>query len=177
MNKNKSILSLCFLAIVLAGCVSNATEQKKAAEKSVKTQSQTEKRTEDVSLDFKRAVQTAVRNMLQSGALDNPTGERYVVSVSSIVDATKKGFNTEEIKQKLSGDLAAGRKVRVVSAASKNVTPQLIVAGRITQRIAHVRGGKKRQEYYLHLVLTEAKSGIKLWENTTPVVVKKKDAQ
>jgi len=172
MNKIKGILLLCFLAALPSGCVSNAAEHRVVTEE-VTEKSQSEKNTDIVSLDFKRAVQTAVRNMLQSGSLDNPTGERYVVSVSYIVDATKKGFNTADIKQKLSNDLAASRKVRVVSATSKNITPQIIVAGRITQRIAHVRGGKKRQEYYLHLVLTEAKSGIKLWENTTPVVKKK----
>ena len=172
MNKNKGILLLCFFAMLPAGCISRAAEERVAVDKAAET-SQTENKKETVSLDFKRAVQTAVRNMLQSGSLDNPTGERYIVSVSSIVDMTKKGFNTAEIKQKLSNELASGRKVRVVSATSKNIAPQIIIAGRITQRIAHVRGGKKRQEYYLHLVLTEAKSGIKLWENTTPVVVKK----
>ena len=86
---------------------------------------------------------------------------------------TKKGFNTKDIKQRLESELASGRKVRrVVSLASKTVSPQIIIAGRITQRTASVRGGRKRQEYYLHLVLTEAKSGMKLWENTTPVVKK-----
>ena len=176
MNKTEGMLLFCFLAMLPAGCVSNATEQKNAVAESAEKAALIEKKKETMSWDFKRAIQTAVRNMLQSGALDNPTGERYIVSVSYIVDATKMGFKTEEIKQKLSADLAAGRKVRVVSSAAKNVTPQIIVAGRITQRTAHVRGGKKRQEVYLHLVLTEAKSGIKLWENTTPIV-KKKDAQ
>ncbi|MBO4520895.1 MAG: hypothetical protein J5787_06775 [Alphaproteobacteria bacterium] len=175
MNKIKSVLLLCFLAVLPAGCVSNAAEQKSEVD-NVAEPVPAEKKKEVVSWDFKRAVQTAVRNMLQSGALDNPTGERYIVSVSYIVDTTKMGFSTTEIKQKLSADLAAGRKVRVVSTTSKNVTPQLIIAGRITQRTAHVRGGKKRQEYYLNLVLTEAKSGIKLWENATPIV-KKKETQ
>ena len=123
--------------------------------------------------DFKRAIQTAVRNMVRSGSLDNPTGDRYIVTISHIVDTTKKNFDTADIKQKLSTDLAASRKVRVISAGAKNVSPQINISGRITQRTAYVRSGRKRQEYYLHLVLTEAKSGIMLWENVTPVVKKK----
>lgn len=123
--------------------------------------------------DFRRAVQTAVRNMIRSGALDNPSGERYVVTVSHIIDVTKKGFDTDDIVRRLQADLAASRKVRVVSVSAKNVSPQINIAGRITQRTAYVRGGRKRQEYYLHLVMTEAKSGMELWENVTPVVNKK----
>ena len=98
--------------------------------------------------------------------------KKYIVAISYVVDATKTGFDTSAIKQYLSADLAAGRKVRVVSVSSKNIVPQMVVAGRIIQRTAFVRKGK-RQEYYLHLVLTEAKSGIKLWESTTPVVKRK----
>ncbi|MBR1778660.1 MAG: hypothetical protein IJ752_08795 [Alphaproteobacteria bacterium] len=171
MDKNKSVLLLCFFIGFISGCASKAEEEPPVVE-TVAEKTQPEENTEVKSLDFKRAVQTAVRNMLQSGALDNPNGERYVVAVSYIVDVTKKGFDTADIKQKLRTDLAAGRKVRVVSSSSKTVSPQIIVAGRITQRTAHVRGGKKRQEYYLHLVLTEAKSGMKLWENSTPIVKK-----
>ena len=171
---NKKILLCCFLAGLVSGCKTTATQEApQVAQPSaavVKEKKTVEKTIDGItSSDFKRAIQTAVRNMVQSGTLDNPKGEKYVVAVSYIVDTTKKGFDTADIKQKLGAELAAGRKVRVVSMTSKNQPPQIIVAGRITQRTAFVRGGK-RQEYYLHIVLTEAKSGIKLGENTTPVV-------
>lgn len=127
---------------------------------------------EITAADFRRAVQTAVRNMMRSGTLDAGT-DRYVVTVSHIVDTTKKGFDTAEIKRRVSADLAAGRKVRVVTAGTKNAVPQMNVSGRITQRTAYVRGGKRRQEYYLQLVLTDLKTGMMLWETVTPVVRKK----
>lgn len=129
---------------------------------------------EITSADFKRAIQTAVKNMVRSKMLDNPTGGKYVVIVSHVADMTKKKFDTADIKQKLSEMLAASRKVRVVAAGNRKNTPQIIVAGRITHRTAYVRGGRKRQEYYLHLVLTDAKSGMALGENVTPVVKKQK---
>lgn len=127
---------------------------------------------EITAADFRRAVQTAVRNMMRSGTLDAGT-DRYAVTVSHIVDTTKKGFDTAEIKRRVSADLAAGRKVRVVTAGTKNAVPQMNVSGRITQRTAYVRGGKRRQEYYLQLVLTDLKTGMMLWETVTPVVRKK----
>lgn len=170
MNKKKGFVLLCFLAGLITGCSVKKEEPLQAVQPVVEETKTTEVKTEKNVLDFKRAIQTAVKNMLQSGALDNPAGERYVVAVSSIFDFTKKGFDTKDIKQRLGETLAAGRKVRVVSVSSKSVAPQIIISGRITQRTAYVRGGKKRQEYYLQLILTEAKSGMKLWENTTPVV-------
>ena len=183
---NKYILSYCVFAGLLSGCQTTARETPQTSESPVAVAGTTtaaaatkenaalkEKEIDGITAsDFKRAIQTAIRNTVQSGALENPNGERYVVAVSSIVDTTKKGFDTADIKQKLGAELAAGRRARVVSLTSKNIRPQIIVAGRITQRTAFVRGGKKRQEYYLHIVLTEAKSGIKLTENTTPVVRK-----
>ena len=175
MGNNKNIFMLCLWAGIMSACVSQKKEAQPVETKTevAAEEKQSENNIDITPSDFKRAVQTAVKNMFQSGALDNPAGDHYIVAVSYIVDVTKKGFDTEDIKQKLRTELAAGRKVRVVSFSSKNVVPQIIVAGRIIQRIANVRGGKKRQEYYLHIVLTEAKSGMKLWENTTPVVRKK----
>ena len=177
MNK-QIFLSICFFAGLLSGCRTTKQEDTSVVQPPVSAVA-TEKEPAEKEIDgitasdFKRAIQTAVRNMIQSGTLDNPTGEKYVVAVSYIADTTKKGFDTADIKKKLSAELAAGRKVRVVAMTSKTLQPQIIVAGRITQRTASVRGGKKRQEYYLHIVLTEAKSAMRLGENTTPVVRKK----
>ena len=174
--------ALCLIAGGISACAAtkNAEETGQSpaavngpAKQPAQVQKKAAETNEITSSDFKRAVQTAVRNMIRSGSLDNPAGERYVVTISHIVDTTKKNFDTADIKQKLRADLAASRKVRVVSAGAKNVSPQINISGRITQRTAYVRSGKKRQEYYLHLVLTEAKSGIMLWENVTPVVMKK----
>ena len=172
----RCLLLSCFFIGLLSGCKSLQKETPQVADSSIVASQEKEAQEKSIdgitASDFKRAVQTAVRNMAQSGALDSPNAERYVVAVSYIADSTKKGFDTEDVKQKLGSELAAGRKVRVVSMTSKNVQPQIIIGGRITQRTAYVRNGKKRQEYYLHLVLTEAKSGLKLSENTTPVIRK-----
>ena len=168
----KNALIICFLVGLTFGCASGKEVKEQEVKKTETQAVQKKEITEVSSSDFKRAIQTAVKNMVQSGVLNKSGGDRYVVTVSYIVDTTQKKFDTALIKQDLSTVLASGRKVRVVSTSSKTIVPQIIVTGRIIQRTARVRGGKKRQEYYLHLVLTEAKSGMKLWENITPVVKK-----
>lgn len=122
------------------------------------------------SADMRRTVNTAVYNMLKSGTLDNADGDKYVVVVGRVVNTTgKDDFDTEQTVQYLKSALAAGRKVRVVSAKSKTV-PQFFIAGKITHRTAHLAGKKKRQEYYLHLFVTEATTGSRLWDAPFPIV-------
>lgn len=123
------------------------------------------------SADMRRTVNTAVYNMLKSGTLDNPAGEKYVVVIGRVVNTTAKDdFDTAQTVQDLKRALAASRKVRVITAQNKTVEPQFFVAGRITHRTAHLAGRKKRQEYYLHLYVTEAKTGSTLWDAPFPVV-------
>ena len=175
MSNKKNTLMFCFIVGLTFGCAVSETKQPQTSAAAVKDADQAVQKEQEIEIsssDFRRAIQKSVKNMFQSGVLDKSDGGRYVVAISYIVDATKKGFDTADVKQSLEAALASGRKVRVVASSSKTVAPQITVAGRITQRTAYISGRKKRQEYYLHLVLTDAKSGMKLWENTTPVVKK-----
>lgn len=91
--------ALCLIAGGMSACAAAKTAQETekpqaAVDVPAKQQTQVRKQTppanEITPADFKRAVQTAVRNMVRSGALDNPAGERYVVTISHIVDTTKR---------------------------------------------------------------------------------------
>lgn len=123
--------------------------------------------------DLKRAIQQAVRSLLRSGVLDNPNGGRYVVTVSRVANLSKAPLDTEEAVRRIQANLAVGKKVRVVLADNAAVSPEINVSARITQRTAYVRSGK-RIEYYLHLNLTEIKSGIVLGENVTPILKRRR---
>lgn len=123
------------------------------------------------SAEIRRAANTVVNNMVRSGALDNPTGDRYVVTTGRFVNKTKETFKTDEIVADVKSALAATRKVRVVGAGSKNPAPKLIVTGTVKHRIGHIRG-KERHEYYLQLNVTDLRSGTLLWEGETPIVRK-----
>lgn len=121
--------------------------------------------------DLRRSVNTVVNNIVRSGALDKPNGERYVVTTGRIVNKTKEAFKTDEIIAEVKTALASTRKVRVVGAGSKKPAPKLIVSGSIMHRIGHIRG-KERHEYYLRLNVTDLRSGTSLWEGETPIVRK-----
>lgn len=171
-------LSVVLLSAALFGCASvpdadkvppqPAEEVKPAVEQPAKP---APKKDEYTASDVRRTINTAVYNMFRSGTLDNPMGDKYVVIVGRVVNITPKtDFDTAQAVQDLKRALAAGRKVRVVSAKSKTVDPQIVVAGRITHRIAHLSGRKQRHEYYLHLYVTEAKTGSALWDAPFPIV-------
>lgn len=123
--------------------------------------------------DLKRAIQQGVRSLLRSGVLDNPNGGRYVVTVSRVANLSEAPLDTEEAVRRLQANLAVSKKIRVVYGNNAAVSPEINVSARITQRTAHVRSGK-RIEYYLHLNLTEIKSGIGLGENVTPILKRRR---
>ncbi len=173
----KTLASALLFCAAIAGCASSHEAAPRPVEKPIApAPAVTPAAPKDITTaDFKRAVQKAVRNMVRSGALDNPGGARYTVMVSRVANMTKKDIDTDEVAQKIRSDLAVSKKVRVVSGVpqkgKKFTPPEISVSGKITQRTAYVRKGE-RIEYYLHLNLTETKSGINLWENVTPVLMR-----
>ncbi len=173
----KTLASALLFCGSVAGCASSHEAALLPAEKPVEAAPAVKPAVpKDITTaDFKRAVQKAVSNMVRSGALDNPEGSRYTVMVSRVANMTKKDIDTDEVARKIRSDLAVSKKVRVVSGVpqkgKKFTPPEISVSGKITQRTAYVRKGE-RIEYYLHLNLTETKSGINLWENVTPVLIR-----
>jgi len=169
-------ISATVLGMILFGCASapsnppvEATPEPAPVAASAVVQPVVPKK-DFTSADMRRTVNTAVYNMLKSGTLDNADGDKYVVVVGRIVNTTgKDDFDTEQTVQYLKNALASGRKVRVVSAKSKTA-PQFFIAGKITHRTAYLAGKKKRQEYYLHLFVTEATTGSRLWDAPFPIV-------
>lgn len=142
------------------------SEQEKIQEQSILTPKSQEPLT---AFDVSKAVQVAVRNMAASGVLNPSSSEKYTLCVTHVLNMTSYDFNVVEIKKALETALAVTKKVRVVSSTSKTIEPQMNISARTTERIAHVRGGK-RKEYYLNIVLTEPNVGMTLWSNVTPII-------
>lgn len=162
--------------LVLSGCAASSSESVSAQQSEGAVAEQSGKNDNVLSDDdLKRAIQQSVRDLLRSGVLDHPNGDRYVVTVSRVVNLSETDFDMDEAVQRIQSNLAVGKKVKVVYAGESNasVSPEISVSARITQRTAYVRSGK-RIEYYLHLNLTEIKSGIGLWETATPILKRRK---
>lgn len=170
-------LSVVLSALILSCCATSNAENKKIEEPTAPDKVQTKtvvsnpRHEEFTKSDYRRAVNTAVKNMVNSLALDNPAGGKYTVVVGRVVNTTKKDFNTNEIIRNLKSALVQSKKVYLLGSKSAGPVAQIAVTGRITHRIGYLRRGE-RHEYYLHLNLTEAMTGTGLWDGVTPIIHK-----
>lgn len=149
--------------------------------------------------DFERAASGSVDSMLESGAVNNPNGGRYVMVVSRIVNDTMQRLDTDQLVKKIRVDLLRSGKVvtttavgidgaedemnmlartlrdseefdqRGVQKKGSLQAPDLSLSGKILQRNRKV-GREQQVEYYVQLSLTDLASGLALWEDETQVI-------
>ncbi|SDJ34847.1 penicillin-binding protein activator LpoB [Billgrantia gudaonensis] len=149
--------------------------------------------------DFENAARRSVDSMLESGAVDNPNGGRYVLVVSRIVNDTMQRLDTDQLVKKIRVDLL--RSGRVVTTTAVGIdgaedemnmlsrtlrdsdefdqrgvqkkgtlqAPDLSLSGKILQRNRKV-GREQQVEYYVQLSLTDLATGLALWEDETQVI-------
>ncbi|MDT8879219.1 penicillin-binding protein activator LpoB [Halomonas saccharevitans] len=149
--------------------------------------------------DFERAATESVDSMLESGAVDNPNGGRYVLVVSRIVNDTMQRLDTDQLVKKIRVDLLrSGRVVTTTAVGADGAedqmsmrvrelrnseefdqrgverkgtlqAPDLSLSGKILQRNRKV-GREQQVEYYLQLSLTDLTTGLALWEGESQVI-------
>lgn len=149
--------------------------------------------------DFERAADAAVQDLLTSGAVDNPSGERYIMVVSRITNDTMQRIDTDQLVKKIRVALLRSGKVITTTAVGLNgaedamnekarelrnsdefdqsgvqkkgtlKAPDLSLSGKIIQR-NHKVEDEQQVEYYFQLSLTDLTSGLAVWENETPII-------
>lgn len=149
--------------------------------------------------DFEKAATDAVDDMLASGTLNNPTGDRYVMVVSRIINDTMQRIDTDQLTKKIRVALLRSGKVVTTTALGLNgaedemnrkarelresdefdqagvqgkgqlQAPDLSLSGKILQR-NHKVGKEQQVEYYIQLSLTDLGSGLAIWEGETPII-------
>lgn len=154
--------------------------------------------------DFERAADAAVQDLLSSGAVDNPSGERYVMVVSRIINDTMQRIDTDQLVKKIRVALLRSGKVVTTTAVGidgaedvmnekarelrqsaefdqagvqKEGTlraPDLSLSGKIIQR-NHKVDDEQQVEYYFQLSLTDLREGLAIWENETPIIKRGSD--
>ena len=159
------MMSVC---LFLSACSTSKTSEKTVIATPEKTVTQVN---ETDQIDFDKAVRTLVKHMMKSGVLKTDNEEKSKLFLSRIVNQTSKEFDLSALKKKLQFHLKNTEKIQVVDGKS-GVKPEFVLSGKITSRIAHVRG-QKRTEYYLYLMLSGARTGTVFWENQTPVLKRK----
>lgn len=149
--------------------------------------------------DFETAATDAVEDMLASGAVNNPRGDRYVMVVSRITNDTMQRIDTDQLTKKIRVSLLRSGKVITTTAVGLNgaedemniaarelrnseefdqsgvqqkgtlQAPDLSLSGKILQR-NHKVGKEQQVEYYIQLSLTDLKTGLATWEGETPII-------
>lgn len=189
MHNIKIIFStLFFISILFNGCtkqpqiISSSSQQKTYVTMGIDRQ------------DFEKAASEIVSSLLESEALNNKGGGRYVVMISDIINDTTQRIDTKMLTKKIRIAILKSRKAVITSAVGterddttinatrairKNKefnqktsikTGQLINAdlglkGYILQRTTKTADDEQLVEYYFQMTLTDAKSGLAFWED------------
>lgn len=149
--------------------------------------------------DFEKAATEAVDDMLASGAVSKPNGERYIMVVSRVTNDTMQRIDTDQLTKKIRVALLRSGKVVTTTAVglegaedemSARVrelreseefdqsgvqrkgtlkAPDLSLSGKILQR-NHKAGKEQQVEYYIQLSLTDLTTGLAIWEAETPII-------
>lgn len=151
------------------------------------------------SRDFESAASRHVQKMLTSGALHNPRGGRYVVTISRMTNDTMQRIDTDQLIKIIRVELLNSGKVVITTAVGGNgpedtmslqarqlrasaefnqstvakqgqmIAPDFSLSGKIIQQNNRVDGGAQRVDYEFMLTLTDIKTGLAFWEGTEKI--------
>ncbi|SFM36759.1 penicillin-binding protein activator LpoB [Marinobacter zhejiangensis] len=193
----KKLLTLTLCSTLLAACATPTRYVDPAADDGPVTMTMDYR-------DFERAADAAIQDLLASGAVDNPSGERYVMVVSRITNDTMQRIDTDQLVKKIRVALLRSGKVVTTTAvgldgaedemnmAARELreseefdqssvqqtgtlqAPDLSLSGKIIQRNHRVED-EQQVEYYFQLSLTDLQQGFAIWENETPIIKRGSD--
>jgi uncharacterized protein (TIGR02722 family) len=183
---------LCISMLMLAGCATPTRYIDPAADDGPVTMTMDYR-------DFEKAATEAVDDMLASGAVSKPDGERYIMVVSRVTNDTMQRIDTDQLTKKIRvGLLRSGKVVTTtavgldgaedeMSARARELrdseefdqsgvqrkgtlkAPDLSLSGKILQR-NHTAGKEQQVEYYIQLSLTDLVTVLATWEAETPII-------
>lgn len=192
MRAIKSTLTATFVSLLIAGCAAPTRYVDPAADQGAVTLAMDYR-------DFERAATATVEDMLASGAVDSPSGKRYVMVISRITNDTMQRIDTDQLIKKIRVALLRSGKVVTTTAVGLNgaedemtrkarelrksdefdqstveqkgtlQAPDLSLSGKIIQR-NHQVADEQQVEYYVQLTLTDLTSGLAIWEGETQII-------
>ena len=188
------ITGLCFLLLLLAagGCASPARIIGIDSDEALVTVSGID------PADWQRAAEENIRSLLASGALRRTDGQQPVVMISRIRNYTLQHLDSRLLTAKMRQAILASGQAIVTSAIGNSsnidlavrrirdkeyddlfdqstvqkrgtvIAPDLSLSGSITQQTT-VQGRTEESYFVFHLVLTDLKTGLALWENNVEI--------
>lgn len=186
------MLALPLLAALLSGCGTTSHRIDASGNEGLTT-------TGEINFkDWQMAAEKSINSLLQSGVLDRADGRKTVVMVSTVRNSTTQHINTQILTQKIRTSIlrsgkaitttavgaqgaedAATRQVRelqddevfdqrTVQPMGTAIAPDLSLSGEITQQSA-TQGRERESYFYFHLVMTDLKTGLGIWEDEVEV--------
>ncbi len=148
--------------------------------------------------DWQKAAADSISAMLESGALKRADGRKNVVMISRIRNYTLQHLDSRLLTAKMRQAILASGQAIVTSAIGNSsnidlavrrirdkeyddlfdqstvqkrgtvIAPDLSLSGSITQQTT-VQGRTEESYFVFHLVLTDLKTGLALWENNVEI--------
>ena len=148
--------------------------------------------------DFDTAIEEIVTSLLDSGVLVKEDGSKYVVVTGEIVNDTTQRIDTRQLMSSVEERLMDSGQVDVTSVigdasdemlhesrdlrGSKEfdkdtvmpkgalISPDLSFSGKIFERVVHYDSKRKQVEYYIQLIATDLKTGLRFWQKQVQIL-------
>ena len=148
--------------------------------------------------DFDNAIEEIVQSLLNSGVLKKDDRSRYVVTTGEIVNDTTQQIDTRQLMSSVEDRLIASGQVDMTSVigdsadnmltASRDlresdefnkttliqkgqmISPELSFTGKIFQRVLNYDKKTNQVEYYIQLIVTDLKTGLRFWQKQVQIL-------
>ncbi len=186
------LIFLTLLLVMMTSCGSTARMIEIGSDEDLTTISSIDPR------DWQKAAVDSINSMLESGALKRADGRKNVVMISRIRNYTLQHLESRLLTAKMRQAILASGQAIVTSAIGNSsnvdlavrrirdkehddlfdqttvqkrgtvIAPDLSLSGSITQQTT-IQGRTEESYFVFHLVLTDLKTGLALWENNVEV--------
>ncbi len=148
--------------------------------------------------DFDYAIEEMVQSLLSSGKLKKSDGNQYIVTTAQILNDTTQRIDTRQLMSLVEEKMMNSGQVNVTSAigdATDNmliesrtlrnsdefnqetvmgkgemIAPELSFSGKIFQRIISYDKKTRQVEYYIQLIVTDLKTGLRFWQKQVQIL-------
>ena len=148
--------------------------------------------------DFDIAIREMTQSLLTEGKIRKPGGGKYVVTTGQVVNDTTQRIDTRQLLASIEEELLRSnvvdftssigttgdsmineaRKLRdsdefdqgTVQAMGQLIGPDLSVSGKIFERVGHYDNHKKQVEYYIELIVTDLRTGLRFWQKQVRIL-------
>jgi hypothetical protein len=148
--------------------------------------------------DFDTAIDEIMTSLLESGILAKEDGGKFVVVTGEILNDTTQRIDTRQLMSSVEEQLLTSGQVDITSAigsaaddmvdharelrnsgefktetlAPKNamIAPDLSFSGKIFERVVYYDKKSKQVEYYIQLIATDIKTGLRFWQTQVQIL-------